>query len=320
MGKYVFEAVVMPFLRNGMRPNKEGLMKKFALIVLCLLNYTCLQALPVGNPTEAALYTQGVWIKDSCPKNCWCTYDEFLSCLLNFSVRFGYYGDFVFNRNLAIQDRGLNQGKVIRETKMNTNAGYLVFNVWEIIDAFATMGTTNIRIRTDEISWVINGGADGVLFSDTNFSWSSGIKGVLFHWSCFDIGFEGQYFQANPHFKEYISSFVGATVSFDHNNDFTYREWQAAAVLSYNLFTTCPNFSIVPYIAGKWSHAQLTTHNFRFIAQPSGELFTIFDLKSHKSWGFAVGTTFALYNSAGFTVEGRFGDEIALYVNSQFCF
>lgn len=289
-------------------------MKKFILLFLSLLHLNFLQALPVGNPSDVALYPLGLWVKDQC-----CLLNDYLG-YPNISFRFGYYGDFVFNRNLIIQGRGLNQGRVIRETIINTNAGYLAFNFCEKIDVFGTLGASHLKFRTSEDAWDPRGGSDGTLYSDTNFSWSIGARGCIFHWCRFDFGVEGQYFQANPRFSQYISGFVGDYVSFNSDNDFTFREWQAGGVLSYNFATSCPDFAIVPYIAGKWAYAQVRTHNFQFIAQPSGDLFTIFNLESHKHWGFAFGATFALYGNAGITVEGRIGDEKAIYVNSQICF
>lgn len=296
-------------------------MKKFFIAIFCMLAQLPLQALPVTNPIESALYPEGLWIKNRCdPEDLWYVGDCFDWCH-TFSVRFGYWGNFVFNRNLQIQGEGFNgQGKVIQETNIHTNAGILVFNFCEMVDLFATLGKSRMRLYTSERSWNPAAGAEGTLLTDSHISWSVGGKVAVFHWNCLDFGFEGQYFQASPNFTQYISSFVGNYVAFDTNNDFKYREWQLGAVMAYTWLTRCPDIAVSPYVAAKWAHFQMTTHNFRFIAQPSGFLFTIFDLKSHKSWGFAIGTTLVLYDVAGITVEGRFGDERAFHVNAQFCF
>lgn len=296
-------------------------MKKFAIILLGLFTCSSLFALPIGNPTEIAQYRQGVWLNhndDCCFDDC--NRCNWLDWCHNLCLRFGYYGDFVFNRHLKIQGDGLNQGKVIRRTEINTNAGYLALSFCNRIDLFATLGATNFTLRTNETSWVFNGSSDGALFTDTNFSWSIGARGILFDWNCFSLGVEGQYFQASPNFSHYISSFVGDYVYFNNNNHVKYREWQFGGVLAYTLHTQCPDLAVIPYVGGKWSHAQFTTHNFQFIGQPSGELFTIFDLKSQRGGGFAVGSSFIFCNRIGLTVEGRFGDERGLFVNGQICF
>ncbi len=59
-------------------------------------------ALPIGNPSEASLCTQGVFFGGSNCNTCdpcFCWFDAW-------SLRLGYYGDFVFNRNLRLAEEG----------------------------------------------------------------------------------------------------------------------------------------------------------------------------------------------------------------------
>lgn len=291
-------------------------MKKLTATLLYLLTCGAVYSLPIGNPSEPGLFTRGVWWDGSecnLGTSCFCWLDAW-------SLRFGYYGDFVFNRHLKINGQGLGKGHSVRKTEIDTNAGYLVLNYCDFIEAFATVGATNITLETNEVSWVINGSSNGRLCTDTHFSWSVGARALLFSWNCFNIGLEGQYFRTTPEPTTYISGFLGFINYFNHQRT-TYQEWQVGTGISYEISTHCPDLSIVPYVGVKWSECRWDTRNFQFIREGStSELFTIFKLKNSKRWGYAVGTTFTLCDIIGATVEGRWGDEKAVYVNGEFRF
>lgn len=291
-------------------------MKKFVTACLSLLTCHTLYSLPIGNPIEPGLFPQGIWLDRPC-----CNLDNrCLNFINNWSVRIGYYGDFVFNRNLQIHGNGLGQGDVIDETRLNTNAAYIALNFCDLVDIFTTLGASDLRIHTPEASWSLVSAHEGTLLTNTPFSWSIGARAILFDWRCFSVGIEGQYFRMQPLLTTYISDgFQGRFTYFNGNNRTTYSEWQFGGGLSYTIRTECPDLSIVPYVGVKWSQLHFDTNRFTFVDGFANTL-TIFDLSAHKHCGFAVGATFTFCDRIGVTVEGRFADERAFYVNGQICF
>lgn len=291
-------------------------MKKLTATLLCLLTCGAVYSLPIGNPSEPGLFSQGVWWKGAD-----CTFGNSCFCWLDsWSLRIGYYGDFVFNRNLEINGNDLGHGRDIRRTEVNTNAGYLALNYCDFLDVFVTLGATNLRFETSERSWVLNGGSNGQLLTDTDFSWSVGARTLLFSWKCFNVGLEGQYLRTTPDASTYVSGFFGFTNHFNDQKT-TYQEWQVGTGISYTIKTRCPKLALIPYVGVKWSECRWDTRNFQFIrVGSSSKLFTIFKLKNKKRWGYALGTTFTLCDMIGVTVEGRWADERAVFVNGEFRF
>jgi len=291
-------------------------MKK--LIVITLLTLSCgrAYALPIGNPAEASLLTWGVFFAGSNCNSadpCCCWFDAW-------SLRTGYYGDFVFNRNLKINETGFDQGEVIKTTEIFTNAGYLALNICNKIDIFGTLGASRISIITNETSWFLAGNAEGRLDWETFFSWSAGARATLFERNRFLFGVEGQYFQTSPDLTTYLSFSDGLYNYFNDNNGMVYKEWQVGTGVSYALTCFCPNLSIVPYAAVKWAWSRLHTDNFRFIKTGTAETLTIFNLASKKFCGFAIGVTTTVCDMVSLTVEGRWADEKGCYVNGNFRF
>jgi len=303
----------------------ECMMKKLVVTLLTILTCGAVQALPVGNPGEASLFTNGIF----CESNGCCDFcDPCFSWCDAWSIRVGFYGNYVFNRHLEV-DRNGDEGKDIEHAEIYTNAGYIALNLCDRFDIFATLGSTTIelgfddRVLTNEILADFAGGLttfDTLRFEPT-FSWSVGGRATLWECDCFTVGLEGEYFRTNPN-ADYLVGFANALVSFE-DRSVTYSEWQVGFGASYTIATSCPNLAFVPYLAVKWSGAKLEGVDL-------GQLFDIADadvvngelpnLNNKKLWGYAVGTSFTLCDVAGVTVEGRFGDEKALYVNGQFRF
>jgi major outer membrane protein len=292
-------------------------MKKIISAFLCLFSSYALQALPLGNPAEPALLSRGIWFSGTGRSN-----DYYHSCFDQWSFSIGYCGDFVFNRNLQIRSgQGLDQGRVIRETQLTTNAGYLSVAFWDCVEIFGTLGASRLRIHTPETSWFLAGHHEGTLLTDTHFSGSVGARALLFNWRCFSLGFEGQYFRMQPRLSHYTSEGFRATTNYFHDVSSTYCEWQVGGGLSYSLKTMQPNFVVVPYIGCKWSKLNFTTHNLSFVdGGLFGNTLTLFDLSAHKNYGWAVGTTFAFGSQIEITIERRFADERAVSINGQVCF
>lgn len=276
-------------------------MKKWVLAALSLFCMAIGQALPFGNPSEPSLFCQDLFF---CLFKC---EDPCDSCWLNaVSLRGGFYGDYVFNRHLRVKGETQILQSAINTSKLTTNAGYLALNAFNRFDVFSTIGASQLFLRTQ--------GADEIWF-ETNFSWSIGARAILCEWRCFTLGVEGQYFHTNPRPFLELNNSNGAFDNLDGINNLHYHEWQAGIGVSYRIATTCPSVALIPYVGGKWSYAKL---NFQQTVLPL--LGFIDDIRSNKKWGYAIGVTFTLCDVAGVTVEGRWVDEKAVYVNGQFRF
>jgi major outer membrane protein len=290
-------------------------MKKLFVTALIFLSCGSAYALPVGNLADPSLLTWGILSPAYNCRGCnpCCFWFDY------WALKVGYYGDFVFNRNLKIQGEGLDQGENIQRTTLFTNAGYLALNLCNKVDIFGTLGASKITITTNETSWFLAGAAEGRLQWDNTFSWSAGAKGTIFQKSGFFLGVEGQYFQSCPELNDYVS-YESGLFNYFQKARMTYKEWQVGTGISYALTCFCPNLKVVPYAAAKWAWVRFDTHSFNFVRTGTPFVLTIFNLKAAKHWGAAVGTSIAICDIVDFTVEGRWGDETALYVNGKFRF
>ncbi len=284
-------------------------MKKTALL-LWILSYLPLYALPLGNPAEPSLF----------PIYCYsgCSWDYF-------NVGLGYYGDFVFNRRMATSIPS-----TMPKTEITTQAGYLVANAFDTIDLFTSLGVSKITLLgrgKDFGGGSVQAGVPpprGVtLESTSHFSWSLGARATLWQCSCFGLGVEGQYSHTTPNIN-FIADNLDSLAFPDHI-PMKYREWQVGVGGFYRIECDpcyCYLSSAIPYAGLKWSKAHLNLSN-GFITIPSSfdiDSYHLPNLRSRRHLGFALGTTLLFCNQLGLTVEARFRDELALYVNGQLRF
>jgi len=286
-------------------------MKKTLAPILFFMFSMSLYALPMNNPSEASLYTNGMcWKKDSC--------DPCFSWLNAFSFRIGFYGDYVFNRYLERDDE-FNMDADIDTTKIFTNASYLVLNFCDRVDLFTTLGATHIHLFSD--GDVIVPATTGPLAVEmdfvTTFSWSVGGRVTLWQCDCLAVGIEGEYFRTNPDPDVAFAYSTGQLIYFDGSTS-SYREWQVGLGASYRFQLSCPPVALIPYMGVKWAGSQfsmnLVSDEFP-PGTPTGPEF-----KANKLWGYVLGTTLTLCDMIGVTVEGRWGDEKAAHVKGQFRF
>jgi major outer membrane protein len=285
--------------------------KSITMTLLALLSYGAVDALPVGNPSEASLFTQGVWWDCYTCNTC----DPCFSWFDAWSLRVGFYGDYVFNRHMKVARHP--DGSHIERTELFTNAGYLVLNIRDRLDIFGTLGYTNLWMRTNVSSFSTSSFIGEFEFSPKG-SWSVGGRGTLWECDCFTIGIEGQYFQTNTRVDHFINGSDGSLTYFDDDNRARYREWQVGLGASYRFATNCPTVALVPYAAVKWARSKHDLGKFTFTDAVT--TYSLSNLKSDKLWGFALGASLTLCDTAGVTVEGRFADEKAVYVNGQLRF
>lgn len=268
-------------------------MKRLAATLFALFINT-LYALPVGNPSEASLF------RAQAPACCECP---------SWGGGVGFYGDYVFNRHMKTS-----RGRSVDTVKLFTNAGYLVVNFAQQADLFATLGTTRISLNTSLVAF--NQVDPFPLFeleSNSAFSWSLGGRATLYTYKCASLGIEGQYLSTKPNIKRaYIAA--GASAYFDNSLVTHYTEWQLGSGISYRY-----NPIFVPYVAVKYAYSHWKLANGRNIVVQSNTNTFFYNLHSQKRWGYAVGLTLFpnRCDKLAVTVEARFLDEKAIYVNGQ---
>lgn len=263
-------------------------------------------ALPIGNPSDASLLCDGLIWEGHCGDPC----DPCLTWRDAFSIRIGFYGDYVFNRHMEI-DR--NEGDSdIENTEIFTNAGFIAANFWDRFDIFATLGATNFFIHTNASAF---GGVNGQVLeieSGTHFSWSIGGRGTIWECGCTTLGAEAQYFYTMPDITR-ITQGSQSSVYPSDTISAKYHEWQIGIGISHRINM------LVPYVAIKWSHAQLQ-FDAEHPGAPLPSSATLHNVENKKDWGYAVGVSLVDCEKANLTVEGRFADEKAVYVNGQLRF
>lgn len=308
---------------------KGVIMRQFFFGFLAFLSCSPLYALPIGNPVDPVLLCDGLFYEGSCcrlldfcdPGASWCE---------AFSFRAGYYGDFVFQRSMEIDRHEASD--FIENTEIFTNAGYLILNIWDRLDLFATLGATNIFLDTNASSFRLSSTAllSGNRFeleTETAFSWSIGARVILWQCGCTYLGAEAQYFASHPDIERVSlhtplgSAGPSPTNSAypDDNISLKYREWQFGLALAHRIN------NLIPYVGIKWAHAQMDMDDARFtfigITDPSATAtINLHDLESRKDVGYAIGVTLTDCSKKSLTIEARFADEKALHINGQIRF
>ena len=284
------------------------------------ISASTLIGLPMGNPLDATWLTEGIlWEGNDYENSClsWCD---------AWSLRAGYYGDFVFDRRLEVDDRPNDSD--IRKTRIMTNAAYLAFNMWDRYDLFLTFGETKFHIETPGSAFSLRG-AGGVTFNDTvevetecYFSWSIGLRATLWECGPLGLGAEAQYFHTRPRLN-YFETSVYNVAYFDNRARTNYREYQIGLGATYKIALTECGTYVVPYVGVKWSRARFNMDDYIIgLTSPfTGPLIAqMFNLDSHHDIGGVIGVTLVGSDRWSFTAEGRFANELALHINSQLRF
>lgn len=274
------------------------MIKKVFIIALLLFSGEKICALPIGNPSEPSLFFHEMNKRYS---------DPYIFSFDKVNLIVGYYGDFVFNRHLETVT-----GRKIDYAQIDTNAGYFALNFLEAVEIFTTLGATKFKFNTSLGPFNAANPSPRFDFETTSaFSWSVGGRAILWEWRCLTLGVEGQYFTANPKPK---ALFIRTNVNDypDQNTKRKYSEWQLGAGVSYRC-----SYYFVPYLAVKYARAFWEFDHQTFLV--TNTLATLPNVRSGKNWGYALGATFAPFTckKIAVTVEGRFADEAALYINGQ---
>lgn len=286
-------------------------MKK--ILIMCAVLVSCMRlvALPLGNPVDPSLIGEGL----ICQNRYESQYSTWPLCYgRTWSLRLGFYGDYVFNQKLVQRET---HRPNVHLSQLNTNGAYVALNLWDRLDIFTVLGATNLNWIAEAITPPL-GTFKYLLQTDTHFSWSVGLRATLLEWQCWGIGAEAQYFRAKPNMN-----FAGVEgVEKDYLNDsLTYQEWQIGGGIAYrfNFYNDCSAF--VPYIGIKWNGCHVDIPSLTITDNTVQALpFQLVDLRKNVYWGYAIGLTLVTANRASITVEGRFRDQTAVQVNGQLRF
>lgn len=282
---------------------KKPILTLFALLLIPL----SAKALPVGNPWDASLLWNGVfWNRDNDPYGC---YDPYYECLDFFSIRVGFYGDYVFNRKTEIDARQRDDD--IRETRIYTNGGFLALNLFHIADIYGVIGSTKLTFETPEVAFGETENHIYYLQTDANISYTAGARVTLLELGCnLGIGVDGKYFYTRPRVNS--GRREGDVVEY-FSEHIHYHEWQVSLGAAYRVPISC-TISVVPYAAVQWAHAKI--HFDNLTTADGSHVFR--DQEPQHDFGYALGLTMVGWDRWSATVEGRFINEFAFYLNIQF--
>jgi hypothetical protein len=270
--------------------------KIFTLLLIFPLFISQGTALPVGNPANPNIFYARVWQDQFDFSGSWRHARDL------FHLTASYYGDFVYNRHLHLNNEL--GDPTIEKCKLFTNAGYFSLLIWNHAEFFATFGKTRILLDSNNRAFDFGGSGRYILETSSDSSWSAGGRLTLIQCPRCIVGIEGQYFKTEPDIHR-VS--LDADSLFPEDAALRYVEAQLSAGIAAHLY------ALVPYIAAKYSWASM--HFIEpFITDMPHHLI------NHKHWGFALGCT--LLDSSRFfiTVEGRWADETALYLNGSLYF
>lgn len=289
-------------------------MKKLLCALTSLFLPLSVSALPIGNPSDPANYVENTF------STLFLRYGDSDCNLL--SYRFGYYGDFVFNRHLEADS---SRSKAdYSSAKMATNAASLTVNFCELLDVFVTLGATDFQLvgMGKGFSPSSPAGFTTTLNTSTDFSWSVGARTILYVWGNSVLGVSGQYFSTDPHITN-VGVVFGRN-STSHSTTFEYKEAQVSAALSHMFCFGNSPLALIPYIGAKYARVWVNTSSITLPpitipAVPPGPFLISLpgDIKNSRKFGWALGTTLRLYGNLGVTVEGQWADENAVSVTGQ---
>lgn len=273
-------------------------MRKFLVTTMILLVTCRSQALPINNPSDPNLLCDGLFFYGCCGHPS----DPYLKWWNAFSLRAGFYGDYVFDRHLKTWE---SSSRIIERTKMYTNAASIILNIWDRTDIFTTLGETNLTIDTNSSAFGFMNRDRIHLETENEFSWSVGARTKIWECGSTMFGVEGQYFSTHPR----VSRIDLAGNRFYPSKGSKYQEWQIGLGIAHRIHL------FVPYVGVKWSGC-----NWRLRGESLAlgeEIIRLHSLKNKNHFGFAVGCSLVECEKISLTVEGRWGDEKAVSVFAE---
>lgn len=272
-------------------------MKKLLTVITGLVAGSALYAMPVLNPAEPALLTDGVFLCDE--GACW-------------GLKLGYRGDFVYDARVRDSVGHIN------DFQFFSNSVVVTLNLWDRLDLYGFVGPSTYDFEAIRNT---SGGAARYVIGNSQLQtlWGIGAKAVLWE-TCWGncgttyIGLDAQYESVSNNQLDRVTS-DGATVA-TNGVGFAFRETQVALGLAHRI---C---NLVPYVAVKWANRSGSINGVGVVGSlvGGGTGVPLGGFRNHGHWGWAFGATLVDANRMSVTAEARFIDERALSVGAEFRF
>ncbi len=232
-----------------------------------------------------------------------------------FESQAGFWGNYVFNRHLTLTK----SEREVPKTEIYTSGGLVSYAPIDRVQIDIGLGVTDIKFNTylSSISLEDAGSENIFVETDASFSYSLGVRAKAFTFHNFTAGFEAEYFSARPRVHSLTNRVYDSIVY--PNAHLKYQETQLGCALTYPL--TISNFAtFIPYAGVKFSHVHGTFSDILVSISGVDIPLSYIELKQDRSIGYAIGST--LFNGTiwNITAEGRFSDETAFSIMTNFIF
>lgn len=250
--------------------------RKVYLSIILLLSAKNLFGLIVGNPSDPALYANGL----------------IFSGAKNYSLRIGYLYNHMYKGKF--EDKFPTLPSTSSDIKYLLQASAAIINLHNRLDLYAILGTVNLRI-------------DQMVYTDRRFAFGAGFKAIFFKINRFDLSLDGKYFQTNqkPQYLVVEKNVFPLASSFEQKLE----EYQASLSLSYKTNL------LIPYIGSTYLYSTITPDpKGGLITLPGGGLlfFDTSDSITKNRWGMVIGVSIInKKNQAALNIETRVFDQNA---------
>lgn len=257
-------------------------MKNFKKIlgIVFLITMSKVSALYQGNPASCEFPQLGFFIPEE----------------RALGAKLGYQAEYVFNRKMGLIDGGVPlKNRLVDRMTLLFNQAVMTLNVVDRMEAFVTLGTTQISLKRNATS-----NEEENLSSNNGFTWSIGGRALLLFWEKTSLGVTASYLSSYPQFEPLLLNRRKSISNYFKQN---YQEWQIELALSQKLDP------ISVYIGGAYSYAQLDREH------KTHELY-----KNRYNFSMALGIS--IFANKGFTMnlESRFFGETSFGGSLDFRF
>jgi len=259
-------------------------MKHIIFCSFIFIFFNTLQGLVVGNPSDPCLYSNGLIFNKK-----------------NYSIKGSYLYNNIYKGRF--EDVIKNLESTPSDIKIALIASVLTFNLYNFLDLYVILGTTNIQI-------------DQMIYTDRRFAWGAGFKSLIFKIKNFDFSIDGKYFETSQKPQYFIveKEVYPLMSSFEQKLE----EYQASVAMSYKTNL------LVPYIGSTFLYSTITPNpKGGYLKLPGGGklFFVTTDSITRKKWGMVLGTSVInKKKQANLNIETRVFDQNAFAFIGTLCF